>query len=784
MSDETIQYITTDYLIEVDGGDPTPAPIEYIVELGQVGVQGIPGEKGEPGFTPTVSYILNNDTFKINIVNQDGVTQTPNLYDYFADKNGYLKVDGSNADNPINLNGLNIRTYATNNVKLFSSTGDIYVTNGNTSVNLLGLGSGKAFIGHGLAQTGQLSLASNYSNYTGDTVIEPYSNTNLVLNLRSSTKAYYTKGYNKAYTNDDELATIGDIGNGTITLTQGGVTKGTFTTNQSGNTTIDLDAGGGSITNPLEIIGEPYGDYGTQQKITIKAGTGNGSLNDIELGLKPISSGGWITMSAYLISQIDNPLSISNATGLGRTLSLDYDSSILDLNASNELTVKGMVGADGVNAGSAGLVPAPTATDNTKFLRGDGTWQTVGGGSSYTAGTGIDITNDVISVDNTVAMKTDIPSTSNFVTTNTAQTITANKVFDDSGILFYDEINDTNRNGITYNESIGIYVGDTGERLLLQGKDTHPYYNNNSLALSSEIPDVSNFVTNSSLATTLASYVQSSSLATVATTGNYSDLNGRPNLNAYVTLDTTQTISGTKTFSSETHHTGVITFDSAMLNPIIRGMSGASYRNMIYRMGNDSAIIVGNSNDTIDLKGSGTRPTYNTNSLALYSDIPSLTGYATETWVSNQGYLTSSDISDMATQTWVGQQGYITGITSSDVTSALGYTPYNATNPNGFISGIDSTMVVTALGYTPYADSNPDGFISGISSTDVTNALGYTPYNSSNPNGYTSVVESTVSGWGFTKNVGTVTSVNNVQPDSNGNVTVTPTITVIDGGNA
>lgn len=34
------------------------------------------------------------------------------------------------------------------------------------------------------------------------------------------------------------------IGNGTITITQGGTTKGTFTTNQGGNTTIDLDSGG------------------------------------------------------------------------------------------------------------------------------------------------------------------------------------------------------------------------------------------------------------------------------------------------------------------------------------------------------------------------------------------------------------------------------------------------------------------------------------------------------------------------------------------------------------
>lgn len=36
--------------------------------------------------------------------------------------------------------------------------------------------------------------------------------------------------------------------------------------------------------------------------------------------------------------------------------------------------------------------------------------------------------------------------------------------------------------------------------------------------------------------------------------------------------------------------------------------------------------------------------------------------------------------------------------------------------------------------------TNDDGFITGITSSDVTTALGYTPYNSSNPNGYTSNV--------------------------------------------
>lgn len=63
-----------------------------------------------------------------------------------------------------------------------------------------------------------------------------------------------------------------------------------------------------------------------------------------------------------------------------------------------------------------------------------------------------------------------------------------------------------------------------------------------------------------------------------------------------------------------------------------------------------------------------------------------------------------------------------------------------------------------------YDASNPDGYITGITSSDVTTALGYTPYNASNPNGYTS-------------NIGTVTSVNNIQP-VNGNVTLSiPTAT-------
>jgi hypothetical protein len=39
-----------------------------------------------------------------------------------------------------------------------------------------------------------------------------------------------------------------------------------------------------------------------------------------------------------------------------------------------------MVGSNGTIAGTKGLVPTPAATDNTKFLRGDGTFQAIAGG--------------------------------------------------------------------------------------------------------------------------------------------------------------------------------------------------------------------------------------------------------------------------------------------------------------------------------------------------------------------------------------------------------------------
>ena len=53
-----------------------------------------------------------------------------------------------------------------------------------------------------------------------------------------------------------DIAYTSDIKNATITITQGGVSKGSFTLNQDSAQTIDLDAGGSDITSTQVQITE------------------------------------------------------------------------------------------------------------------------------------------------------------------------------------------------------------------------------------------------------------------------------------------------------------------------------------------------------------------------------------------------------------------------------------------------------------------------------------------------------------------------------------------------
>ena len=239
---------------------------------------------------------------------------------------------------------------------------------------------------------------------------------------------------------------------------------------------------------------------------------------------------------------------------------------------------------------------------------------------------------------------------------------------------------------------------------------------------------------------------------------------------SYTLLDTSTGLIPDARINSSTYATKTYVNDSISTNTAYFDGSWATYADI-------PATVAGFTNENLP------EPTNNNYLVVLedetqdggtwrYKYIDDGNGYAKANWAVeyevNETPLTQAQLDALNS-----------GITSGDVTligTALqpNDNVSDLVNDSGYITGITSSDVTTALGYTPYSNSNPSGYITGITSGDVTTALGYTPYDSSNPNGYTS-------------NVGTVTSVNNVSPVS-GNVTLPiptvndATLTITQGG--
>lgn len=81
--------------------------------------------------------------------------------------------------------------------------------------------------------------------------------------------------------------------------------------------------------------------------------------------------------------------------------------------------------------------------------------------------------------------------------------------------------------------------------------------------------------------------------------------------------------------------------------------------------------------------------------------------------------------------------GYITGITSSDVTTALGFTPYNSTNPNGYTTntGTITSVKTTAGAHTTInVSSGAANFNIPTHTSHLTNDSGFlTSYTETDP---------------------------------------------------
>lgn len=125
--------------------------------------------------------------------------------------------------------------------------------------------------------------------------------------------------------------------------------------------------------------------------------------------------------------------------------------------------------------------------------------------------------------------------------------------------------------------------------------------------------------------------------------------------------------------------------------------------------------------------------TVNSNSLLGSGDVTvqeTLVSGTNIKTINNQSLLGSGNITISSGGTATDVQINGTSITSNNVADIITESAYNASS-NKIATMSDVPTDTSDL-------TNGAGYITGISSADVTNALGYTPYNSSNPNGYTS----------------------------------------------
>lgn len=556
MSDETFEYITTDYMISIESNEQTIQPVEYIVELGQEGIPGKQGEKGDPGFSPTVGYNLTNGHLTFTIVNEDGVTVTPDVFDYV------MRKDGSNANNAVNMNRLSILNNKSSGAIIASK----YIDN-TDKMNL-------EISGYPLKLTGTSYASYAYPNSI--TIAQGGSS----ITLGNTTKNNIVIDGTSVRYNGAEIATRSNIGNGTITITQGGVTKGTFTLNQSGNATIALDAGGSVSTNPLHI------GYTNEQNTSYNLNLGvDESTNKIISSYTITTSGSYLSMPIKLINGKASPIALIETVDGLYAIGLDYNTNTLGLDTNNKLAVVG----------------AETNFDITKENNG----------VTYTYTNGFDANNkyyeQVVQDDGNSTTTTDIISKYNLNGSNGIDISVSSSTSDGTfaNIRTYNISNKIDNNTIKVNGSGELYADI----------QVPTYSAGNGIDITSDVIAVDfTDVATATQGSKADTAVQPGDLATVATTGDYTDLINKPTIptnSDYVDLTTVQKVSGQKTFSN-----GIAT-------NVIQDIGGT--RNLI--SAGTSSLSIGTANTRLFLYGNTTRPTYYYNGnadLALLSDIPTV----------------------------------------------------------------------------------------------------------------------------------------------------------------
>ena len=394
-----------------------------------------------------------------------------------------------------------------------------------------------------------------------------------------------------------------------------------------------------------------------------------------------------------------------------------------------------------------------------------------GGGSDYTAGQGITITNNEISVDDTIAKKSDIPT--NYVTLDTEQTITKPKRIDSrlsigsstGSNMIIDAKYGKSQLISMYNDELGSEFAMMIDNGTIQG-NTGAYFtyeddkglreyklpyqdatglNTYTIATTSDIPSLDGYATQTWVEN--QNYLPRSDFRDVyqaevemSSGGNkvfphYSGIeyskefedkrltikledidNGNHPTIRLSEHDQTYIYPGhVDTVSSDNNSFTLMDFNGVTVNTVDGGnnyttlrQGGIDYNNIYFNLNRDKTPL---ENYTI----------------ATLDDIPSLNGFATETWVQNQGYVTSSSLAAVAT---TGSYNDLTDKPAIPNTATSTSTSTVTPTTGTFVTGTstNTTNVVNSVTYTPssetltftYDDNTTASFTFLTSSTTVT----------------------------------------------------------------
>lgn len=279
---------------------------------------------------------------------------------------------------------------------------------------------------------------------------------------------------------------------------------------------------------------------------------------------------------------------------------------------------------------------------------------------------------------------------------------------------------------------------------------------------TSDLTNDSGFITNS--VNDLTNYTLTSALSSVATSGSYNDLSNTPTIpsktsditndSGYITSSALQDrpyYTSLYTVQDQSYSAGYyevvsdFALDGSVTDTFIDS-SGIKYKlnnSLEDVIDNKQATLVsgtniktinnqsllGSGNITISSGGGGTQTDVQINGSSIVSnDVANILTQGT--YSSSNKIATMSEIPTIPTNisSFTNDSGYITGISSSDVTSALGYTPYNSTNPNGYITSSDIPTNISYFAndelYVKEADiTNITGQLTNLDTTTQTNLV-------------------------------------------------------------